>query len=240
MKNLIIIMFTLLMSLKSFATMFQAIPLEQLIEESSSAAEVELKSKKSYKNKHGTIMTDFSFNVIEGFNLSGDDVVGNVLRITMSGGTIDGITSFIDSAPEFTEGEKSFLLFKKIESRLYLSNFSMGKYKIENVHDQIYYISTVFPFDKDLGVVKKERMVDLMKMKFKFTKASGPDSFKPADPMVKQLASVDQKKLDERKPAQERLDEKQEFYEVIWGFIALLTVSGLIIWWKLKSGVKVN
>ena len=77
-------------------------------------------------------------------------------------------------------------------------------------------------------------------MKFKFTKASGPDSFKPVDPMVKQPASVDQKKLDERKPAQERLDEKQEFYEVIWGFIALLTVSGLIIWWKLKSGVKVN
>lgn len=143
-------MFAMMMTFKSFATTFQVIPLEQLIEESSSAAEVELKSKKTYKNSFGMIMTDFSFKVTEGFNLSDSDMDGDIVTITMSGGTLNGITSYIDSAPEFNIGEKSFLLLKKIESKFYLSNFSMGKYRIEDVDGQTYYISTVFPHDIDL------------------------------------------------------------------------------------------
>ncbi len=239
-KTLMIIMFSFIFSLKSFATMFQVIPLEQLIEESSCGAEVELKSIKTYKNKYDTIMTDFSFNVLEGFNLSDGDMDDNIITVSMAGGTIDGITSFIDSAPEFDVGEKSFLLLKKIESRFYLSNFTMGKYKIEVVEDQVYYISTVFPYDKDLGRVKKERMIDLMKMKFKMTSTPKPHSFKLSQTVNEQSASMTRLKFDERKPAQEKNTKNQDFYGVIWGFLALSFVSGVIIWWKLKKGVKVN
>ena len=155
--------FTMMISFNSLATLFHVIALEQLIEESSHAAEVELKYKKTYKNDLGMIMTDFTFKVMEGFNLNKNDT----LTITMAGGTLDGITSFIDSAPEFFVGEKSFILLKEVQLKFYLSNFTMGKYKIEEVGGQIYYISTVFPNDPDIGRVKKERMLDLIKSKFK-------------------------------------------------------------------------
>ncbi len=228
-----------MISFKSMATTFQIIPLEQLVEESSSGAEVELKSKKTYKNNFGMIMTDFSFKVIEGFNLNDGDMDGDVVTMTMSGGTLNGVTSYIDSAPEFAVGEKSFLLLKKIESKFYLSNFTMGKYKIEEVDGQTYYTSTVFPYDADLGRVKKERMVDLMKLKFKITRAPEPDSFRPKNLSIEKPTPSHLPRFEERKPAQVNDDKNQEFCLAMWGFFALFSASGLIIWWKLKKGVSV-
>lgn len=226
-----------MISFKSLATTFQAIPLEQLIEESSSGAEVELKSKKSYKNNFGMIMTDYSFKVTEGFNLSDSDMDGDVVTITMSGGTFNGVTAYIDSAPEFSVGEKSFLLLKKIESKFYLSNFTAGKYKIEEVDGQIYYVSTIFPYDADLGRVKKERMVDLMKLKFKVTRAPEPDSFRPKTLSIEKPLPAHMARFEERKPAQVNDDKNQESCIAMWGFFALFSLSGLMIWWKLKKGV---
>lgn len=238
-KTLFLMIISMMIAFKSFATTFQVMPLEQLIEESSSGAEVELKSKKTYKNNFGMIMTDFSFKVIEGFNLNDSDMDGDVVTITMSGGTLNGVTAFIDSAPEFAVGEKSFLLLKKIESKFYLSNFTMGKYKIEEVDGQTYYVSTVFPFDTDLGRVKKDRMVDLMKLKFKVSRAPEPDSFKPATLSIERPVPAHMARFEERKPAQENNDMEQEFCLAMWGFFALFSLSGLMIWWKLKKGVSV-
>lgn len=237
-KTLFLTIFLMMISLKSFATTFQVIPLDQLVEESSSGAEVELKSKKIYKNNLGMIMTDFSFKVIEGFNLNDNDRNGELITITMSGGTLDGVTSYIDSAPSFDIGEKSFLLLKKIESRFYLSNFTMGKYKIEEIDGQIYYISSVFPYDKDLGRVKKDRMVDLMNSKFKVSKIFKKDILNLNKMAVKKLMPLRESRFEERAPAQVYDDKKQEFCLAMWSFFALFTISGLIIWWKLKNGVR--
>jgi hypothetical protein len=242
-KTVFILFLGMMISFESMATSFQLMPLEQLVEESSSGAEVELKDKKTFVNKVGMIMTDFSFKVIDGYNISDDDLNGELLTITMSGGTLNGITSYIDGAPEFAIGEKSFLLLKKIESKLYLSNFTMGKYKIEKSENQIYYVSSVFPYDADLGRVKKERMVDLMKMKFRITRAPEPDSFRPAG-----LKILDKKMVpagsvyEERKPAQvdsDDVEKNQDVCVAMWAFFALFSVSGVTIWWKLKKGVSV-
>lgn len=242
-KSVFIIFLLILISFKTMATSFQSMPLEQLIEESSSGAEVELKAKKTFMNKVGMIMTDFSFKVVEGYNISDADLNGELLTITMSGGTLNGITSYIDGAPEFAIGEKSFLLLKKIESKLYLSNFTMGKYKIEESEGQTYYVSSVFPYDADLGRVKKERMIDLMKMKFKVTRAPEPDSLRPAglkilDKKMAPTGSV----YEERKPAQvdsDNAEKNQDVCVAMWAFLALFSVSGVTIWWKLKKGVSV-
>jgi hypothetical protein len=183
------------------------------------------------------IMTDYSFKVTEGFNLSDSDMDGDVVTITMSGGTFNGVTAYIDSAPEFSVGEKSFLLLKKIESKFYLSNFTAGKYKIEEVDGQIYYVSTIFPYDADLGRVKKERMVDLMKLKFKVTRAPEPDSFRPKTLSIEKPLPAHMARFEERKPAQVNDDKNQESCIAMWGFFALFSLSGLMIWWKLKKGV---
>lgn len=239
-KTLFIIFLGMIISFRTFATTFQVMPLEQLIEESSSGAEVELKSKKTFMNKVGMIMTDFSFKLTEGYNLNDSDMNGDLLTITMTGGTMNGVTSYIDGAPEFTVGEKSFLLLKKIESKIYLSNFTMGKYKIEESEGQTYYVSSVFPSDPDLGKVKKERMVDLMKMKFKTTRAPEPDSYKPAGLKISDKSLVAKNNVyEERRPAQVEESQAQDVCVAMWAFLALFSVSGVTIWWKLKKGVSV-
>lgn len=241
-KTLFIIFLGMMISFKTMATTFQTMPLEQLIEESSSGAEVELKSKKTFMNKVGMIMTDFSFKVTDGYNISDNDMDGELMTITMSGGSLNGVTSYIDGAPEFAVGEKSFLLLKKIGSKLYLSNFTMGKYKIEESDGQIYYVSSVFPYDSDLGRVKKDRMVDLMKMKFKVTRAPEPDSFRPAG--MKNLEKILAHKgsvYEERKPAQVDYEDgkAQDVCVAMWAFLALFSITGVTIWWKLRKGVSV-
>ena len=60
-KAFIILFCGVLFSLKTYATTFQLMPLDKLVEESGSAAEVQLKEKKSYMNNMGMIFTDFIF-----------------------------------------------------------------------------------------------------------------------------------------------------------------------------------
>lgn len=223
------------------ATTFQVMPLEKLIEESNSAAEVELKSKRSYMNKMGMIFTEFTFLVGDSYNIVGSDLDGELLKLNMTGGTVNGVTSFIDGAPDFAVGEKSFLLLKRIESKMYLSNFTMGKYKIEEHDGQIYYVSTVFPQDAEIGRVKKEKMIDMIKLKYKISRAPETDSLtKPYQ--EKENKNVFRKKheWEKRSPAQEDLDKKTSHDGLVamWGFFALMLTSGFVIWWKLRQGVR--
>ena len=81
-KNVLIIMLTMMASFKSMATTFQVMPLDQLIEEASSGAEVELKSKKMFKNKMGMIMTDYSFNISESYNIEDADLADGDILVT--------------------------------------------------------------------------------------------------------------------------------------------------------------
>lgn len=223
------------------ATVFRPISLEKLIEESNGAAEVELKSKKSFMNNNGMIFTEYSFLVLESYNLETSDLEGDFLKLQMVGGTVNGVTSYIDSAPEFEVGEKSFLLLKKIESKIYLSNFTMGKYKVQTSEGKPYYISSVFPNDEDLGKVAKERMIALVKLKFKITEKLKDEK---KENLVVEVLKNDKENqssvtASKRSPAQIRnkLDESSgDGLRVMWFFFSLFTISAITIWWKLKNG----
>ena len=241
LQVLVVVLFAVLISSTQVqATSFQRAPLSKLVEESHAAAEVELKEKKSFMNKSGVIMTDYIFNLGEAYNLSDADFEGKSLKITMMGGTVNGVTSFIDGAPEFTVGEKSFLLLKKIESKIYISNFTMGKYKIEEKEGKTYYVSSVFPMDAEMGRVAKERMIDLVKTKFKTTNIDDQKLLAPQETEEKMAEDELKPLFKGRLPADDN-DETRESSEgvvVMWGFFLLLLISGSTIWWKLKQGVR--
>lgn len=222
-----------------YATTFRPMPLEQLVEESNMAASVELKSKRVFSNEMGLIFTEFSFNVNESYNLNSSDLDNGDLKLVMAGGSLNGVTSYIDGAPTFSVGEKSFLLLKKIESRIYLSNFTMGKYKIENVDGNTFYVSSVFPQDSELGRVRKDKMIELVKLKFKITSNEEIRPSMVAEKKVFQKA--DKPSFEKRNPAQESFDERNSSDGVIamWAFFGLFILSGGTIWWKLKKGSSV-
>ncbi len=238
LKKGLFILILLVSSLSALATTFQIMPLEKLVDESNSAAEVELKSKKSFMNKMGLIFTEYTFAMNESYNVDNSDLDGEFLKITMTGGTVNGVTSFIDGAPEFAVGEKSFLLLKKIESKIYLSNFTMGKYKIENRDGQIYYISSVFPYDADIGQVKKERMIDMIKTKFKTTRAPEVDSVSPVEESKKQGVFAKNVTFEKRAPAQVDEQGHNDGIVAMWSFFGLMVISALTMWWKLKKGTR--
>jgi hypothetical protein len=221
------------------ATTFQVMPLEQLVSESNAAAEVELKEKKSFMTPMGMIQTTFKFIVHESYNLSDSDLESELLAITMTGGTVGNLTSFIDGAPDFSVGEKTFLLLKKQDTKIYISNFTMGKYKVLEYEGQKYYVSSVFPADRDIGRVKKERMVELIKEKFKLS-TSDKTTFRTPVPVVApvNVNSVHEKTKANREIAQiENAEpESQKGFWALMVYLMIFVISSIFLWWKLGKG----
>lgn len=226
----------------AFATTFQKASLVQIINQADSAAEVELKSKKTFMNKMGIIQTEYSFLVLENYNVNESDLELDLLKITMVGGSYEGVTSFIEGAPEFKIGEKSFLLLKKIESKIYLSNFTLGKFKIETSNGEIYYSSVVFPEDAELGKIKKEKMIELVKQKFNITLKS--HETKKANKTYTHYTPVKSSSLeiaptDYRKPAQEISEPDVSLgLSAMWIYFFLVLGLGGGIWWQLCKGAR--
>lgn len=215
------------------ATIFFPLPFEKQVEEASSAVEVSLASRKVFKNAIGTIMTEYSFDVHEAFNLGEGDLDHEKLKLTMPGGTFEGITSMIDGAPQFSKDEKSFLLLKKIESKIYLSNFTLGKFKIEEQDGKTFYVSEVFPTDPLVGKITKDKMVELMKTKWKTSFSGLPESrFEPAGEISpKNITALFKSGGDRRQPAQEEM--KNEVPLFFWGSIGVLFFFFSLIFFKL-------
>lgn len=210
------------------ATTFRRLPLEQLIEESSAAAEVKLLKQRTFANELGMILTEHSFQVMEKYNLDSGDLDGEMLRLTMAGGTLNGLTSYVDGAPDFSVGERSFLLLKKIENRLYLSNFSLGKFKIVQEGEKTFYLSSVFPADTDMGKVAKERMIELLRTKFKMSSVEQKQPLAPRSLWaVREKTPL--KKIEYRTPAQV-VETRQESVRLKLLVVTLITfiISGLV------------
>lgn len=167
------------------ATTFNPISIEKQVEEATGAAVVELVSAKPYRKDNGYIYTEYSFKIIENFNVSKSDLSGNELKIDMLGGKLDGVTSMIEGAPEFIKGKRIFVLLKKINTQIYLSNFTLGKYEIENVHGKDYLISDVFPMNAKIGRISKSKMINLMNEKWHLSESDNNIAPKRLDQYIK-------------------------------------------------------
>lgn len=203
-KKLMLILFAISLQNICLATIFLPLPFEKQVEEATSGVEVQLNSSRVFKNALGTIMTEYSFDVLEAYNLSDEDLENQKLKLTMPGGSFEGITSVIDGAPQFNQEERSFLLLKKIESKIYLSNFSLGKFKIEEQDGKVFYVSEVFPTDPKIGRIAKNKMIELMKTKWKTSLSEPSIIIEPeVDANYAKPLTAFFKNNDKRQPAQE-------------------------------------
>ena len=217
----------------SFATVFSPMPFDKQVEEASSGVEAKLASTKVFKNSSGMIMTEYSFDVLESYNFAVDDFDNQQLKLTMPGGTYDGVTSMIDGAPQFVQNEKSFLLLKKIESKIYLSNFTLGKFKIQNMEGHTFYVSEVFPSDPNIGKISKEKMINLMKTKWKISLMT-PRLFPRSAVARDEDAQVDRDvHVIARGLAQERTVQSEGVPVFFWGAFVMFVFFFAIIFIKL-------
>lgn len=236
LKKFVLILAMLFMQSFCWATMFFPLPFEKQVEEASSGVEVRLGSSRVFKNAQGIIMTEYSFDIIEAYNLSNDDLENQKLKLTMPGGSFEGITSVIDGAPEFRVEEKSFLLLKKINSKIYLSNFTLGKFKIQEHEGKTYYVSEVFPMDANIGRIQKEKMIELMRNKWKTSFTDKPGELlkiASGTPKLEPL-SVFLKNDERRQPAQEvEVSRKVPFF--FWSSLLILLFFFTFIFFKLSK-----
>jgi len=163
-KYLFATLFWVLGSVAVHATQFVPLSIEKQIEEADFAVEATLDSKRVHKNASGQIMTEYTFVVNEGFGFNEPE-----FHLEIPGGTIDGVTSMIEGGPRFEEKSKVFLLLKNVESKIYLSNFTLGEYHIVEIDGKSYYRSEVFSHDPRIGIISKEKMQSLMKEKWQHT-----------------------------------------------------------------------
>lgn len=209
-KFIAAIVSVLILLTQAHATTFIPTSLENLLEQSTAMAEVLLASKQSFQNEMGIIQTVHNFEVLESLGLDEEMAQSKFIAVTMIGGSFNGLTSYIDGAPEFEVGEKSLLLLKRIEGRLYLSNFSMGKYLIKERDGQKYYESTVFPKDKDIGVVKKQKMLEIFKsIKSIVRMPVSDEKISPLIPSDSSVISFSNKESVVRGPAETKKDSNQ-------------------------------
>lgn len=238
MLKRVLLVITLVFANLSFATMFFPLPFDKQVEEATSAAEVKLSSSHAFKNSAGAIMTEYVFDIVEGYNLSADDLDNNQLKLAMPGGTYEGVSSMVDGAPSFKNGEKSFLLLKKIDSKIYLSNFTLGQYKIQNFEGKDYYVSEVFPMDQRIGRISKEKMVELMKTKWKTSFAPMNVDHQSAVVRIPPAPEKDFK-FERREPAQESVAQ-EEVPVFFWGALVLVAFCFVFIFFKLGQSEQMH
>jgi hypothetical protein len=219
-----------------FGTMFIPIAFEKQVEEASSGVEVYLNSSRVFKNAIGAIMTEYNFDVLESFNFPDEEGENKKLKLVLPGGTLKDVTSVIEGAPSFNLREKSFLLLKKIESNFFLSNFSLGKFKIEESNGKVFYVSDVFPLDLNVGRIEKNKMIELMKSKWKTSFRSAPRAAPIVygeDSRSKLISSVF--KNASKKQATQAIEEKQEIPFFFWSAVVILIFCFSIIFIKLSK-----
>ena len=184
MKYFLFILFFLIIYIVPLnATQFVPLSIEAQVKDADLAVEATLEKQKFYKNLNGSITGEYTFVVHEGFGFS-----GNEIKLDLPGGTLDGVTTLIEGAPVFKEKINYFLLLKKIESKMYLSNYTMGEYQVVTIDNKEFYRSLAFSHDPQIGMIAKEKMKILLASKLaEVTKKI--DSIAPATNIPLQISS---------------------------------------------------
>lgn len=227
MKNFLVALFILsLFSVVARATQFIPLSIDKQVDEADFAVEATLQAQKVYKNSNGLIMSDYTFRVNESFGFNESE-----FHLDMLGGTYEGVTTMIDGAPHFSPGEAVFLLLKKVESKIYLSNFTLGQYKIIEREGKTFYRSEVFSHDPRIGIISKEKMKLLMNEKWNYT-SNIPAKQSPLEKIVKQLPAEKISKQQKRIPAQIIPQESNSFD---WKYFIAGVFALMLGFWLLKK-----
>ncbi len=127
-----------------------------------------------------------------------------------------------------------FLLLKKIESKIYLSNFTLGEYKIITVGEKKYYRSAVFPYHPQIGLISKEKMKNLLAQK---NSVVLKNSFIPVSP-IQQNPKIHQ--ANTKAPVAEKMrapaNEESSFFSMIAsGLLVFLILIITVFMRKIKK-----
>ena len=125
---------------------------EKQLRQSDGVIEAQFLGSSSIRTADEEVLTQATFIVKRAVGFSQGEVANKQrLVVVYPGGQWQGINYSIAGSPKFQAGEEVFLLLNKGRHGYSLSNFALGKYKVEWVNGQKQLISEVFPNHPDLG-----------------------------------------------------------------------------------------
>jgi hypothetical protein len=213
-----------------------ALPIQKQIEEANAGGEVSLLSSHTFKNLNGNIVTEYFFKPENVYNISSDELNNGSIKIQLPGGTFEGITTQVEGAPEFEIGKKVFLLFKKEHNNIYLSNFTLGKYNIQKYNNEDYYVSEVFPLHPNVGRIKKDSMIKMLKESWKLSNVENRKE-NISEKIVINNSTHQEKKVNfaKRQPSSKDEEEGLDVWKLIVMSFSLIGIVFCVIQLRKKS-----
>lgn len=150
----------LLIISNTWATSFQQVPLDKLIQPADAVLLGDFLKSKSIQLEDGMIATEARFKIDKEMGLDAEDFGLSEVKVYFPGGAIEGRSTHVEGAPSFVPGEKNMLLLTQGEDgRLWIQGLAMGTFKVVRIGSQTVLINSVFPMSPELSKLEISKFI---------------------------------------------------------------------------------
>jgi len=136
----------------TWATTFQPVPIEKLIQPADAILVGDFLSSKTVELEDGTLATEARFKIEKETGLDAEDFGLTEIKVFYPGGKLHDRVQMIDGAPQFISGEKNVVFLNQHEDgRLWVQGLAMGTFKVVKIGQQTLLINSVFPSHPELS-----------------------------------------------------------------------------------------
>lgn len=164
MKRFAVLALTnLLMISASWATTFQPIPLEKMIQPADAILLGDFLRSTTVVLEDGTLATEARFKIDKEVGLDADEFGLTEIKVFYPGGRSKERELRVEGAPSFVPGEKNVLMLSQADDgRLWVQGLAMGTFKVVRLGQKTVLMNAVFPADSVLSRVEMSRFQRLV------------------------------------------------------------------------------
>lgn len=153
----------LLMISVGWATTFQAVPMEKMIQPADAILLGDFLKSSTVVLEDGTVATEARFKIDKELGLDADEFGLSEVKVFFPGGKLKDREVLIEGAPSFVPGEKNVLMLTQAEDgRLWIQGLAMGTFKVVRLGQKTVLMNPVFPSDADLSRVEMSRFLRMV------------------------------------------------------------------------------
>ncbi|MBY0516172.1 MAG: hypothetical protein K2P81_04650 [Bacteriovoracaceae bacterium] len=143
-----------------YATTFQPLPVEKLIQPADAILLGDFLSSKSVELEDGTMATEAQFKIERESGLDAEEFGLTEVKVYYPGGRIGHRVTQVEGAPQFVSGEKNVIFLKQNEDgRLWVQGLAMGTFKVVRIGQTTLLINSVFPSNPELSRIEMSKFL---------------------------------------------------------------------------------
>lgn len=144
----------------TWATSFQPVPIEKMIQPADAIMIGDFLNSKSVELEDGTIATEARFKIEKETGLDAEEFGLSEIKVYYPGGKIGRKHVAVEGVPEFVSGEKNVLFLNQLEDgRLWIQGLAMGTFKVVKIGQSTLLINSVFPSNPELSRIEMSKFL---------------------------------------------------------------------------------